>query len=88
MAVAGSSIGPQACPFDDRVTWGSVLERLFLKPRQRDELADFEQQALLGAVSEIRDVTEGETLVHSGDPLHCSSVIRSLSTGTAVRSSV
>jgi len=52
-----------------------VLERLFLKLKQRDELAEFEQQALESAVSEIREVREGDMLVHSGDRLHSSMVL-------------
>lgn len=52
-----------------------MLERLFLKLRQRDELADFEEQALLNAVSEIRDVSEGDTLIHAGDPLNYSTIL-------------
>lgn len=52
-----------------------MLERLFLKLKRRDELADYEQQALLGAVSEIREADEGETLVHAGDQLHVSMVL-------------
>lgn len=52
-----------------------MLERLFLKLRQRDELADFEEQALLNAVSEIRNAAEGDTLVHAGDQLHYSTVL-------------
>lgn len=52
-----------------------MLERLFLKLKQRDELADFEQQALLDAVSDVREVGEGETLVHAGDQLNNSTVL-------------
>lgn len=52
-----------------------MLERLFLKLKQRDELADFEQQALLEAVSEVRQAGEGDTLVHAGDPLNTSTVL-------------
>ncbi len=52
-----------------------MLERLFLKLKQRDELAEFEQQALESAVSEIREVREGDMLVHSGDRLHSSMVL-------------
>lgn len=52
-----------------------MLERLFLKLRRRDELADFEQQALLDAVSDVRTVGDGETLVHAGDMLSVSTVL-------------
>lgn len=52
-----------------------MLERLFLKLRRRDELADFEQQALLDAVSDVREVEEGETLIHAGDRLNSSTVL-------------
>jgi len=52
-----------------------VLERLFLKLRRRDELAEFEQQALLDAVSEVKTVDDGETLVHAGDLLGTSTVL-------------
>ncbi len=52
-----------------------MLERLFLKLKQRDDLAEFEQQALDSAVSEVRDVSEGDTLVHAGDLLHVSMVL-------------
>jgi len=52
-----------------------VLERLFLKLRQRDQLAEFEQDALLGAVSEVREGEDGETLVHAGDALTTSTIL-------------
>lgn len=52
-----------------------MLERLFLKLRQRDQLAEFEQDALLGAVSEVREGEDGETLVHAGDALTTSTVL-------------
>jgi CRP-like cAMP-binding protein len=52
-----------------------LLERLFLKLRQRDDLADFEQQALIGAVSEVRIADEGQTLVRAGDQLNASTVL-------------
>jgi len=52
-----------------------VLERLFLKLKRRDELAEFEQQALESAVSEVREFGEGETLVHAGDQLHVSMIL-------------
>ena len=52
-----------------------MLERLFLKLRRRDELAEFEQQALLDAVSEVKTVDDGETLVHAGDLLGTSTVL-------------
>lgn len=52
-----------------------MLQRLFLKLRQRDDLADFEQEALSGAVSEVREVEEGDTLVHAGDPVQASMVL-------------
>lgn len=52
-----------------------MLERLFLKLRQRDDLAEFEQQALTDAVSEVREAGEGDTLVHAGDPLHSSMIL-------------
>ncbi|CAA9506600.1 MAG: cAMP-binding proteins - catabolite gene activator and regulatory subunit of cAMP-dependent protein kinases [uncultured Sphingomonadaceae bacterium] len=52
-----------------------MLERLFLKLKQRDELAEFEQQALLDAVADVREVGEGETLVHAGDQLSNSTVL-------------
>lgn len=52
-----------------------VLERLFLKLRRRDDLAEFEQQALLDAISEVRTIGEGETLVHAGDRLNYSTVL-------------
>ncbi len=52
-----------------------MLERLFLKLRQRDQLAEFEQDALLGAVSEVREGEDGETLVHAGDALTTSTIL-------------
>ncbi len=52
-----------------------MLERLFLKLKRRDELAEFEQQALESAVSEVREFGEGETLVHAGDQLHVSMIL-------------
>lgn len=52
-----------------------MLQRLFLKLKQRDDLADFEQTALLSAVSEIREAGEGDTLVHAGDLLQSSTVL-------------
>ena len=52
-----------------------MLDRLFLKLRQRDELAEFEQQALIDAVADVREVGEGETLVHAGDQLTSSTVL-------------
>lgn len=52
-----------------------MLDKLFLKLRQRDDLAEFEQQALVGAVSEVKEVGEAETLVRAGDPLHASMVL-------------
>lgn len=52
-----------------------MLERIFLKLKQRDELAEFEQQALLSAVSEVREIAEGETLVHAGDRLQSSTIL-------------
>lgn len=52
-----------------------MLHRLFLKLKQRDDLAEFEQEALLGAVSEIKDVEEGDTLVHAGDTLQSSTIL-------------
>lgn len=52
-----------------------MLERLFLKLKKRDELSDHEQQALTGAVSEIREANEGVTLVHAGDRVNASTVL-------------
>lgn len=52
-----------------------MLERLFLKLKRRDELAEFEQQALESAVSEVREFGEGDTLVHAGDQLHVSMIL-------------
>lgn len=52
-----------------------MLERLFLKLKRRDDLADFEQQALLDAVGDVREAQEGETLVHAGDQLSVSTVL-------------
>lgn len=52
-----------------------MLDLLFLKLRQRDEVADYERQALLEAVSDIREFGEGETLVHAGDLLNSSTVL-------------
>ena len=53
----------------------AVLERLFLKLKQRDELAEFEQEALSSAVTEVRDADEGDTLVHAGDQLTTSTIL-------------
>lgn len=52
-----------------------MLDKLFLKLRQRDELAGFEEQALLDAVSEIRTADDGDTLVHAGDQRHSCTVL-------------
>lgn len=52
-----------------------MLERLFLKLKTRDELSDHEQQALSGAVSEVRAIDEGAALVHAGDPVASSNVL-------------
>lgn len=52
-----------------------MLDRLFLKLRLRDELTEFEQQALLEAVSDVREAGGGETLVHAGDRLHVGTVL-------------
>lgn len=52
-----------------------VLQRLFLKLKQRDDLAEFEQDALIAAVAEVRDVGEGDTLVHAGDVLQSSTIL-------------
>ena len=52
-----------------------MLEQVFLKLLQRDDLAEFEMQALRESVSGTRDFGADETIVEAGQPLQNSNIL-------------
>lgn len=52
-----------------------VLEKLFLKLLRRDDLAEFELQALRESVSATRDYKADDVIVEAGEPLSHSSIL-------------